>query len=257
MDMSGTTRWPGLTNHDAYWCQRRLPDLVRVLLKDKEVRLALAGGYLRSCIANEPINDIDLFSTSREVASLAATKIAGGQKVHKTDNAFSVRLPCGMSVQFIHRWTFARPEQIIPSFDFTIARVAMWWEPSEGESNLGRWRTLCDPRFYPDLAAKRLVYCSPIRNEDAGGSLLRVLKFYQRGYRIPLESLGAVIGRLAMALDMDRIDTAVRDGANREAEISRVLTGLLREVDPAMDPTHLAHCPGADDVTEESDVSDT
>ena len=49
----------------------------------------------------------------------------------------------------------------------------------------GEYVGLCNIRFYPDLAARRLVYTSPLRNEDAGGSILRVLKFYQRGYRIP------------------------------------------------------------------------
>ena len=34
--------------------------------------------------------------------------------------------------------------------------------------------------FYPDLAARRLVYTAPVRDEEAGGSLLRVRKFIER-----------------------------------------------------------------------------
>ena len=134
-------------------------------------------------------------------------------------------------VQFIHRWTYETPADLLPSFDFTVARAAIWYEEKG-------WATLCDDRFYPDLAGKRLVYCSPARNEDAGGSILRVLKFYQKGYRIPLDSLAAVVTRLI---------GGVRDiGAvfeRGEAEVARILTGLLHEVDPDIDPTHVAHLP--------------
>ena len=99
---------------------------------------------------------------------------------------------------------------------------------------------MIDDRFYADLAAKRLIYRSPLRNEDAGGSLLRVLKFYQRGYRIPLNSLGAVIARLVNAVDEEKIGAFA---GNHEQKLAKVLTALLHEVDPAIDPEHIAHLP--------------
>ena len=102
-------------------------------------------------------------------------------------------------------------------------------------SSLDKWCSACDPRFYADLAAKRLVYRSPERNEDAGGSMLRVLKFYQRGYRIPLDSLGAVIARLIQGVK----DPILLN----EPKLARTLSGLLREVDPDIDPNHIAHLP--------------
>ena len=67
------------------------------------------------------------------------------------------------------------------------------------------FRSLCSGTFYQDLAAKRLRYTRPARNEDAGGSLLRVLKYYQKGYRIPLESFAGVLTRLISALDPTRL----------------------------------------------------
>jgi hypothetical protein len=87
------------------------------------------------------------------------------------------------------------------------------------------------------LAAKRLVYRSPIRNEDAGGSMLRVLKYYQKGYRIPLNSLGSVIARIVKAIDFEKVD------AKNEFQVGKIVTGLLREVDPDIDPLHIAHLP--------------
>lgn len=237
-------QWTGLTNYDVAWITRRLPRKVTGLLQENRRRLILAGGFIRSCIANEEVQDIDLFVSCSEDARRLAIALNDGCEGHvfSTDNAHSVRLPGAPVVQFIHRWTFADPELVAPSFDFTIARAAIWWEaPAGGEPG---WRSMCDHRFYQDLAAKRIVYCSPERNEDAGGSLLRVLKFYQRGYRIPLDSLGAVIARLESGVDRKRLNADIHDnGTSREKEMARVITGLLRDVDPSIDPDRIPHLP--------------
>ena len=214
--------------HDLQWCLRRAPSVVLQALKDNPNNLFVAGGFIRGCIANEDLSDIDLFATTKECAQICAAGLADqGHRLHKTDNAITVkgyRLP----VQFITRWLFDGPENLIASFDFTIAMSAFWWDGA-------RWCSIAHDRFYPDLAAKRLIYTSPVRIEEAGGSMLRVLKFYQRGYRIPLDSLGAVIARLQSAVRQDEVRT--------EEQLARVLSGLLREVDPNVDPTHLSHLP--------------
>src|SRR5208283_3039247 len=103
----------------------------------------------------------------------------------------------------------------------------------------GKWTSLIDDEFYSDLAAKRLVYRSPVRNEDAGGSVLRLLKFYSRGFRIPLDSLGAVLARLVDGVDLNGISTeSFKDGYilggtsighTTEERWASVITGLLRE----------------------------
>jgi len=126
-------------------------------------------------------------------------------------------------IQFIHRWTFDAPEKVIASFDFTIASAALWYE--KRITDKGRWVSLCDDSFYADLAAKRLIYRSPVRVEDAGGSMLRVLKFYQRGYRMPLDSLGAVMGA-----DVQGAFDHTKSDLSDEGQVAKVLTGLLREV---------------------------
>jgi hypothetical protein len=61
--------------------------------------------------------------------------------------------------------------------------------------------------------------------EDAGGSMLRVRKFLQRGYSIQSVSLAGVISRLVGKLDL-------QNKSYGEKEIARIITGLLREVDP-------------------------
>lgn len=238
-----------LEKQDLQWALQRTPVPVLELMKRRGTRLLAAGGFLRSIIANEKINDIDLFSPTQEEAYSAAQELAGEDKIYITDNAYSVRLKRGMLAQFIHRWTFEKPEDMLNSFDFTIACGAFWYDP--GMSNFADikegygWKSMVDDRFYADLAAKRLIYRSPTRNEDAGGSLLRVLKFYQRGYRIPLNSLGAVIARLVNAVDEAQIGSFP---GNHEQKLAKVLTALLHEVDPAIDPDHIAHLPSDEEV---------
>ena len=232
-----------LNKQDLIWIVRRMPSQVFDLLKAHKT-LFVAGGYIRSVIANEPIADIDLFAPSKDAARFAAEAIVHIGKVHETENAFSVKLLGGMQVQFIHRWTFDTPEACIASFDFTIACAAVW--------NDDGWKSLADDDFYADLAAKRLVYRKPVRNEDAGGSMLRVLKFYQRGYRIPLDSLGAVIARLMKGVGADEVASRVaRLGSTVEHETAFVVTGLLRQVDPLIDPSGLAHLPSSQEPVEE------
>ena len=124
-------------------------------------------------------------------------------------------------MQFIHRWTFQDPFEVAVSFDFSIAAAAVWYDVDRKV-----WLSDCDEMFYPDLAAKRLRYLSPVRNEDAGGSFLRMAKFLRRGYKISPESLGKLMARLNQGIKYP--DFLAKD----EAWQAQVYTGLLREVDP-------------------------
>ena len=216
-----------LLHEDMRWCLIRLPKIVLKLLKDEPKKVMLAGGFIRACIANEKTPDIDLFAQSKDSAELYARRLAEKYRLVSTDNAFTI-IGKKPTVQFIHKWIYAEPADIIPSFDFTIARAVIWFD---GDN----WQSLCDDRYYADLAAKRLVYCSPKRIEEAGGSLLRILKFYQRGYRTPLDSLAAVVARFITGVNIENVET--------EEDWAYILTGLLREVDPQIDPTNMSHLP--------------
>lgn len=215
-----------LFDHDLVSVLRRMPKPIFDQLKTHGAKLFVAGGFVRSCVAREEPNDIDLFAGTKEYAEACAkeTAKAFGKHVISTDNAYTVPVrPAG--VQYIHRWVFSEPAAALQSFDFTVAQAAVWWD---GE----KWQSLCSDRFYADLAARRLVYLSPDRNEDAGGSLVRVLKFYAAGYRIPLESLGAVIARLIGGIKPESHELFMKDEGWR----AKILTGFLREVDPNSNP---------------------
>ena len=230
-----------LESEDVYWIGKRLPKSVWEVLKANQNKMFVAGGFLRACIAREEVNDIDLFSPDKTLAERSARAIVNNGsrlKLFETPNAYTI-LGDIHPIQFIHRWPFDDPAKCVESFDFTIARAAVWVGNEKDKDNHAALSSVCDDQFYPDLAAKRLRYCAPVRNEEAGGSLLRVLKFYQKGYRIPLDSLGAVMARLACAVDPTAVANAVEAGAGDsvEARTAFVLTGLLREVDPNLGPS--------------------
>jgi hypothetical protein len=226
-----------LRPYDVLHITRCLPKVVVDVLKLYPKEVFLAGGFIRACIANEEISDVDLIVANAEKAKMVADilkveRAKGGLVEHRTvstANAYTI-LGYKYPIQVIHRWTYATVEDAIQSFDFTIACAGLYWDGS-------LWRSTTHPDYYADLASKRLSYTSPVLNEDAGGSMLRVLKFYQRGYRIPLDSLGSVIARLTQSIRVGSLATV------DEAQAGRVITGLLREVDPAVDPDHIAHLP--------------
>jgi len=224
-----------LNRYDLQWCVRRLPSNLRKLMKKEEI--TVGGGFIRSCIFNEKPNDIDLFVPDKDWAkelALFLSEYTPGRLVH-TPNAITIRGP-RPHVQFITRWLYEEPQDVIPSFDFTLCQAIFWWD-----HYCGKWKSLVSDEFYPALAAKRLEYTNPDRNEDAGGSLLRVLKYYQKGFRITIPSFSDVMTRLIRDIDFDEINRNVNNfpGQTREERISWIIRGLLREVDPNIDPDHI------------------
>ena len=238
------TTYARLVPYDLLHCTRRLPPAVVTVLKEFSGQLFLAGGFIRAVISGEEVADIDLIAASPEVASKAAERLRvipnfasavpleGPRRMHTSGNAYTVSGLGAVPVQIIHRWTYTEVEQALESFDFTIACAALYWDCAPDHEP--RWESRTHPNYYADLAAKRLVYRAPGRAEDAGGSLLRVMKFIRRGYAIPLDSLGAVLARIAMGVERQAWD-------QDENWVATIFTGLLREVDPLVDPDHIAH----------------
>lgn len=185
----------------------------------------LGGGYIRSRIVGEEPSDIDLFGRNKDEILFIADQFIEYRKhrgikclVFKTSNAITIKSPERLTVQFIHRWV-GEPNEMMRSFDFTVCQAMIWFDGSIST----RWN--CHEDYYADLAAKTLVYTCPDRNEDAGGSMLRVIKFCRKGWKISPENLGLVMARLASGLD---------DNWRMESEngLAVLLTALLREVDP-------------------------
>lgn len=210
-----------LHHADLQFVVARIPKDIREAMKDAQ--LAIGGGFIRETIAGQKPNDVDLFGGGVEVMRLSAKLLAEKReaRLFESDNAITIITANRLPVQFITRWLFDHPAAVMPSFDFTVCQAVVWFD-----KKADAWQSAIAHDFYRDLAARRLTYTHPERNEDAGGSLLRVRKFLQRGYTIQPGSLAGVVARLARAVEWDRIGD--------EAHATRVLTGLLREVDPLL-----------------------
>lgn len=207
-------------------CLLSLSKEIRAVIKDNG--LILAGGFIRAIIAGEEVQDIDLFGPTVEVLEKSANQIAAifpGSTVLNTRNAITIYGGQGQkhTIQLITRWLYSYASQCMKSFDYSICGAAIQHVPDYRE-----WRSVAHDRFYADLAAKRLYYTRPVRDEDAGGSVLRAFKYSRRGYHISPESLSAVLMRLHSGIDKDAWNNADKD------EQEKLIRDKLREVDPSV-----------------------
>ena len=217
-----------LTHKDLRYVVTRLPRDIRTLLSENPRKLYVGGGFIRATIAGETPSDIDIFGADADFLLAMATTLQSrrlGSKLHISKNAITLITPDRMMVQFITRWVFDNPLSLVASFDFTICQAAIC---RAGYATNSEWSSCIGRDFYVDLAGRRLVYTSPVRIEEAGGSLLRVIKYVKRGYSIQVDSLGRVVARLSSSL---KPGTGM---AQTEHGLGNIYAGLLREVDPSL-----------------------
>lgn len=228
-----------LTASDLNFVLTRTPRDILAQLKQFPGILFLAGGFIRATIAGEKVSDIDLFGPTESFCVQQANALAVKRKarVHKTNNAITVLAPPRVPVQYITRWTFSGPAELVSSFDFTICQAAIWADKvevkAEGVNPGYKFRSLICDNFYPDLAARRLVYTQPKRIEETGGSLMRAFKFVKKGYNIQAPSIAGLVARTISGVDMRAVEKSVAiDGGTVEERTAFVVMGLLRQVDP-------------------------
>lgn len=224
-----------LEDFDVRHVVERLPRDIRELLTANAGKVYVAGGFVRATIAGEEPTDIDLFGVDKHSVARIAEELHGkrdGSTIHRSDNAITLLSHNRLPVQFITRWTFADANHLVASFDFSVCQAAVW---RGGSSSNSPWFSRCSARFYVDLAARRLFYTNPHREEEAGGSMLRVLKYVKRGYTIQVDSLGRVMARMIRGKPTDMPWDGHFTELLREVDPLRVIDGL--ELSPEHHPT--------------------
>lgn len=208
-----------------------LPKDVRKLLVNRPGQVFVGGGFIRAVVGREDVSDIDMFGNSAALLGILSERLVNNRKennekckMHTTKNAITILTENRLPVQMITRWLFENSESLINSFDFSVCASAVYYKD-------GEWRSQVSPDFYSDLAAKRLRYTNPVREEEAGGSMLRVLKYIKRGYSISPESLAEVMSRVHIAAA--GIEELGRNTGGLTS-IPQITKNLLREVDPLM-----------------------
>lgn len=190
-----------LTPEDLRAVIAAIPKHVREILEEKSWHgnAFVAGGFIRAVVTGEKINDVDIFTTDLQRVTGLVESLGMGREVHSSPSAHSIDTN-GFPVQVIRAWLFGNAFSCIKSFDFSICQAVVW---NEG----GAWRSATGENFYADLAAKRLRYTNPTRTESfVGGSLLRVLKHYQMGYTINVDSFSAVLSKIFKDIDPDWVN---------------------------------------------------
>jgi len=207
---------------------QKIPRDIRELMSQHPRKCIVGGGFVRDVVAGIDPSDVDVFSDSKERSELMAKDLVAkrgeGTRMHTTQNAITVLTNNRLPVQFITRWAYSEPRLVLDSFDFTVCQAAVW---RCGPGSNDAWVGWHGGGFYRDLAAKNLVYTSPKREEEAGGSLLRAIKFLRRGYRIQVTSIARLVERLSSAAEVmadSRMNCTRMDAMDM----------LLREVDPLM-----------------------
>lgn len=205
-----------LTSSDRRDTLHRLPERLLEIMRRPEwkERIFVAGGCILSTVMDDTINDIDIFVRGPADAVALAIALSGLSPeqymapmlrakagILVTENAITLK-EFSPAIQIISRWNFPSAPDAANSFDFSVCCAAIWFGDKIEKDGNGEqyvrldWCSYCDVGFYPDAAARRLVYRAPKRAESPAGSMLRVLKFVRRGYRIESEQLAAVLGRL-------------------------------------------------------------
>lgn len=227
-----------LTPGDIAMVVRRLPADLRKLMRQHT--LFLAGGFIREVISGGEVRDIDMFGENKDALESAMEELKLMRSPNRveatsfeTKFAYTLLCPPRAPVQFIHKWTYTDPKQLIAELDFTVCQAVVWHE-GDGEEGKGNWASWCSPMFYPDLAARRLRYTFPVRAEAAGGSLMRARKFLARGYNIQADSLAGVVARLVGGVNWGKLRGLQTEGVFEEQALHTVLKGLLHEVDPLL-----------------------
>ncbi len=217
-----------LSQDDITWVVKCIPLDLRVQMIARPNKAIVAGGFLRACIAGEQKSDIDIFVPSVEDAKALVDDLQSNESraVIVTENATTL-YGIGLPLQVIHKWTFETAHAVLESFDFTIARSGVWFDGIT-------WRGLADGRFYSDLAAKRLRYT---QNGVPGGSILRVLKFVARGYRIPPYEFASLVDALCTQAGTSPGLENLREIMN-DVDPATVMDDLTPRQDaPAFDPS--------------------
>lgn len=206
-----------LHQEDLHHVVSNLPKDVREQLQLGKI--FLGGGFIRALVARETPKDIDLFGQSKEQLKESADLILAQRnrgRIHTSENAFTLLEPGRTPVQFITKWLYDDPYDLVRSFDFTVCQAVVWHSRNDE-----KWYGVAADNFYVDLASKRLRYTQPVRKELAGGSMMRVLKYLQRGYVISPEDMAKVMDRCVAGIAQETgVDTW------------KVIAGRLREVDP-------------------------
>jgi hypothetical protein len=196
-----------------------LPAQISKGLRAYKDSVCIAGGYIRSIISNEPVNDIDVFITEKGLTTKKFVEYGPEYSYSQNttrnsgDREDIIAVEEGQTIEIMNHYAGSGVNGILENFDYTVAMAAIWWDGK-------MWQSSCHYMFYQDLASKRIRFLRPESERQGAREILRLLKYIQRGYTIDRPSLAQVISELVMyyvKADEDRLyNSALNDLASME-----------------------------------------
>lgn len=179
---------------------RCLPPEVKEILMEFGSRLIVAGGFCRDVMTGREAKDIDIFGVDKNTVNDAIESFTWhdatrGRKQTANSVTFEEYFPLDGSypVQFITRTYYTHHQDLIESFDFSVCQIGVYW-------SLDHWEGICTDLFWRDIFSETATYTDPTRDEDPGGSLLRMFRFARRGYKITENDIANVTGRFVSTM---------------------------------------------------------
>lgn len=197
-----TGSWEYLDQEDVKKVIYAIPESITSVLRMYDKKAVIAGGFIRAIIANEKVNDLDIFVNSASEALALKNELPGQWKERdKVYDGSIDRLP----VQIVFHYPFTEPYQILEQFDYTVTKAAIWFDGIEAFKafRTPNFVSTCHDKFYRDLARKILVYGRSETFERLE-SMPRLLKYISYGYTIGPKDLAEVIARTCLCLDLDK-----------------------------------------------------
>jgi len=191
-----------------------------VLDKLDALDLVLCGGAVTSLFTNQPIKDLDFYAVDPEKLYDAKTwlkSVFKDKEPYESGNAITYgrKSTSGQRVyhvQLITRFTGV-PSEVFEYFDFTVTHGA--YDFTNGDFVFG-------PRFFPDIAKRRLVYSG--KSLFPICALYRTKKYAARGYTVP----GSTMMHIALSIIRLEIKTYGQLKEQLFGIDTMYLQGLLR-----------------------------
>lgn len=204
-----------LTAADKSRVVKALPDDLVRYLKASRGRLFVCGGFIRDVALGDEPKDIDVFGTDGELVKTSGLALGAERPEGSKSTVYSISIKNpDLPIQFVWTWPVASPKVAIDRMDFTMCQAAMWWAS-------GQWRSLCSSEFYPDTDEKRLRYTWPSREGTAGRSLVRAMRFVERGWKFPADEITRLVAHTALEVTEPKVAEAGLNGEHRDAYCDR------------------------------------
>ena len=166
--------------------------------------MVVAGGFIRALVATEPVHDVDVFFPQEKGVKSWADDVNITYEAKEKHLYVEPNAKTGdPELQLIWRYPFSEPYEVPDSFDYTVAKAAIWYEEADGKDKKtqSRFVGICHERFYRDLARKMLVYLCD-RDVERVEFIPRLLKYTKYGYSIEPKSLAELVVKTCLSLDL-------------------------------------------------------